>query len=285
MPWNDWLEVVRFVRSLDRRRYNGRFEFTDADIVLTFLWATLHRRSVFWACRSDAWPIFVRHVARPSPTRVSRRLRDESAAALLEAVLQRVLHSGHHTPLVDIADGKAITVASHSRDRDATFGHFGMRGYKLHAVCDISGRIRARRLTPLHCYEPTIAGRLVRDLKPSGYLLADANYDHTELHGRCAATGAQLVAPRSNARRGRGTRRTGVPPSRRRAIDMIELDPTGFGRKLFNLRRTIERVFGRLETRFGINRPPAWIRTLPRVRRWIDAILILDAFTRPAAAG
>lgn len=278
MPWNDWLEVVRLVEALDGRRYDGRWRFTDADIVLVLLWSVAHRRPVAWACTKEAWPIFTRARGLPSQSRVSRRLASAHAARLRERVLTALLA----TPgLVAIFDGTAIEVASHSGDRDATFGSAKgrRRGYKLHLCCDDAGNTVARRVTPLHEYEPKIAGRMAGTLGP-GYALGDANYDSGELYGRLAQQGVQLVAPRRESRAGKGLRKRGVPACRKRGIAILEHDRTGFGQRLYAQRRAVERLFGRLETRFGIGHPPAWVRTLPRVRRWVDAILILDALAQ-----
>lgn len=278
MDWNNWMALVRLVRSLDQRVYSGRFRFTDADIVLTWLWAVEHRRPTLWACRPHAWPVFVRHIARPSPSRMTRRLADHAEAAeLLESVLQHLLTLAAAAAwLVVIADGKAITVSAHSRDRQATFGVYGLRGYKLHALCNPRGFVIARRVTPLRNHEVEITRRMLRDLAPQGYTLGDANYECRRMYECCAATGAQMVAPRKHSAVGRGTRRRGMPAGRRRSIDMLETDHTGFGRALLRERRTVERCFGRLETKHGLTRPPAWIRGLRRVRRWVDAILVLD---------
>lgn len=278
MDWNDWMTLAGFVRSLDEGVYNGRYRFTDADIVLTWLWAVEHRRPVVWACRRSAWPVFVRRVPRPSPSRMTRRLADgDGAAALLEVVLEHLFALAALTAwLVVIADGKAITVSAHSRDKQATFGAYRLRGYKLHALCNPQGFLLARRVTPLRDHEGEIARRMLRDLGPQGYTLGDTNYEARRLYDCCAASGAQLVSPRKRSAVGGGTRRGRVSAARRRSIDMLETDHSGFGRALIGERRAVERCFGRLETNHGLTRPPAWIRGLSRVRRWVDAILILD---------
>ncbi|QYK48123.1 MAG: transposase [Phycisphaeraceae bacterium] len=177
-------------------------------------------------------------------------------------------------------DGKALRVASHSGDRTATFGAWGLRGYKLHAICDLAGSIVSWRLTPMHCHEAVMAKRMMRDMELNGYVLADSNYDSVKLYELCACKGGQLVVPRKDCRVGRGVRRSGTHPDRRRAIDMLEQSMTGFGRGLLSLRRVIERVFARLEMTHHVGLIPPHVRGIERVRRWIQAIIILDRHTQ-----
>jgi len=276
-----WVALRELVRGLNRPSGSRRPTFSDADIILTFLWAVLNGRPVSWACRPDAWPIFERHVRRPSPSRMSRRLRTRSVQALLESVQRALAHDPAGT-LGAIIDGKVLRVARHSRDKQATFGGAGLRGYKLHLACDLRGRILGGKVTPLHCHEAVMARRLLRSMPLSGYLLADANYDSVALHEQCAAKGAQLVAPRMRSRVGRPLDRRCDTPPRRRAITMLEFDRTGFGTRLYGLRSQIERVFGRLEMRHHLGVLPPHVRGLARVRSWIAAVIVLDlARTNP----
>ena len=275
MDWTRWRKLVGVVRSLDAGPSSARFTYTDAEIVLTWLWAGAHKRAVSWACRRESWPIFVRARPRPSPSRMTRRLRSASVRALIEAV-ERELRGEPIGRWLFAVDGMALHVARHSGDRMATFGAWGARGYKLHAICDSAGTIGVWRVTPLHCAETKMARRLLRNTHIEGYLLADAGYDSTKLHAACVKHDAQLVAPRKASRRGRGVKRGGTPPARRRSIDLTECDRTGFGRALQAKRKVIERVFGRLEMRFGIGHIPASVRGLERVRRWMQAVIILD---------
>ncbi len=275
MDWTRWKNLVELVRSLDPGKSSGRFTYSDADIVLTWLWAAAHLRAVSWACRGESWPIHVRGTRRPSPSRMTRRLRSKSVKALIEAVEQELRGVTVGRWLFAV-DGKAMHVARHSADRLATFGAWGARGYKLHAICDMQGRIVAWRVTPMNCGETKMAKRLLHNSGVAGYVLGDSGYDSTKLHKACAEHDTQLIAPRKTTRRGRGVRRGGTTPPRRRSIDLTECDQTGFGSALQAARKTIERVFGRLENRFGIGRIPASVRGIQRVRRWIQAVIILD---------
>lgn len=273
-----WGVIAVLVRRLDRSHTGGRLTFTDADIVLTFLWAVAHRRPVSWACRRDSWPIFERHVRRPSPARMSRRLRSREVQDLFDRA-ERVLRPTLLGLVALLLDGKPMRVASHSIDREATFGAYGLRGYKLHAFCDILGRIVSWRVTPMHCYEPEIARRLVRDLPEHAYVLADANYHSSRLFKSCADRGVQLIAPRRKSSRGKGVRRTRNEPSRLRCIDMLEAGGR-FGPGILSRRRGIERVFGRLEMNHGLGYLPSSVRGLHRVRLWTQAVVILDLAKR-----
>jgi len=275
MDWSCWQKLVELVRSLDPGPGSARFTYTDADIVLTWLWADANKRAVSWACERDSWPIFVRATARPSSSRMTRRLRTASVRALIDRI-ESALRGEPTGRWAYAVDGMVVRVARHSGDRNATFGAFGDRGYKLHAICDSTGKISVWRVTPLHCAETKMARRLVRAACVEGYLLADAGYDSTKLHATCVECDVQLVAPRKASRRGGGVRRGGTPPSRRRSIDLTECDRTGFGRALQGARKVIERVFARLENRFGVTHPPPSVRGLRRVRQWIQAAIILD---------
>lgn len=275
MDWTRWKKLVDLVRSLDPGPASGRFIYSDADIVLTWLWAVAHHRPVSWACKADSWPIWVRSAPRPSPSRMTRRLRSVGVLTLI-ASIERALRGAPAGRWLFAVDGKAIHVARHSHDRCATFGAWGARGYKLHVICDSAGEIACWRVAPMNCAETKIARRLVRDACLGGYLVADAGYDSTKLHEACARGGAQLVAPRKGSRRGGGVRRGGTTAPRRRSLDLTECDRTGFGTALLGARKVVERVFGRLELRFGIGRLPANVRGLERVRRWMQAVIILD---------
>jgi hypothetical protein len=280
MPQNAWEVVERLVRSLDRRVYTGRFVFTDADIVLTFLWAVRNRRPVSWACAPQAWPR--RSGQRlPSPARMSRRMaQGSSAVALLAAVVQGLLDRPRAGQMVVLADGKPLTVAGHSRDVQATKGAYGLRGYKLHALTDGQGRFLVFRVTTMKNYEPGVLTEMLQDAHRRGrtacYVVADANFDTVDLHRLCERLGSQLIAPRRESRQGCGARKK-TPACRRRAIDATETDLTGFGRALLRQRRRIEATFGTFETRFGLSRLPWHVRGLFTVTKWVTAAVALGA--------
>ena len=152
-----------------------------------------------------------------------------------------------------------------------------MRGYKLHALYGDGPLPIAWEVVPMNASEQRVARRLLRHLRGAvGYVLADRVYDVNDLYARAADVGHQLLAPRKRPDAGLGHR--AHHPNRLRAIEMLEGPCPTFGRQLYALRATIERRFGRL-TNFGggVAPLPNWVRTLPRVRLWVHAKLLIDA--------
>src|SRR5262249_42481151 len=110
-----------------------------------------------------------------------------------------------------------------------------------------------------------------------GYLLADNNYDHNILYTRVAGYGHQLVAPPRSMARGLGHHRQS-----RYRLRSLHLVKTAFGGALLALRKpSMERFFGNLGwPAGGLSQLPGFVRTLGRVRRWVEAKLILHALRR-----
>jgi len=107
---------------------------------------------------------------------------------------------------------------------------------------------------------------------PSGYLLADVQYDVSYLYEAAADAGFQLIAQRTKGRR-LGHRRQ--HPARLRSIDLLKTD---FGRELYNQRRVIESRFGTLTSLGGGLGPlPTWVRHFNRVRNWVQAKILTVA--------
>jgi hypothetical protein len=87
--------------------------------------------------------------------------------------------------------------------------------------------------------------------------------------------GGQLVAARRMGSH-RGPAAGRHSPARLRCKDLLENTVSRFGRELHDPRRGIEREFGYLTSTGGLlTRLPAWVRTYPRVRLWVQAKLIL----------
>jgi len=275
-----WPCVVRAVRALEAGRYQRRPRFTDADIVLTSLWARAHHQTVKWACEPESWPLHARRCLRPSPSTMCRRLRSPS----VKAMLNRLEDGAELEPtLAYIVDGKPLVVSRHSTDPCARYGRGagGMdKGYKLHLIADVRARVHMTRVTPLNTPEQEVARRMVKSGRcGGGYLLGDTLYDWDRLHRQCAESGMRLLVHRRPSRAGRGVRWRGVSTQRLDCIASTETPCATFARSLLNSRRVIERVFARLETRWRIGHPPFHVRGLPRVRQWVQAALILDRFT------
>lgn len=283
----DWSAVVRLVRSVDDAKHRRTPRFSDSQILLTLLWARLHHRPVCWACRPASWPLWERRRTRPSPTTMTRRLRSASVVAMIER-LESAVQADAPAELVHAVDGKPLVVSRHSTDPDARHGRGAGgydKGYKLHVVCGLSGRVCCWRVTPLSTPEHEMARRMVQGGGIStGYLLADTLFDWDTLHTRCEQQGVRLLAPRRPTRRGRGTRQRGrVGAARQACIAAMETPHACFARDLHGQRAVVERVFARLETRWHIGHPPFYVRRLRRVRLWVQAALILDPLVQRAA--
>ena len=261
-------------------RRGKRRQYGDASVLLVLLWAALRNKPVCWACdprnRPRAWrgPL-------PSPARVSRRLRDPGALALLDLALlrlrQRLLVAASFVGCW-VVDAKGFAINRHSKARDATIGYCCVgkaRGYKLFLLIDAAGVPLAWRTDTMKTGEPTVARELLKQIEGCGYLLGDSIYDSNELHQLAAARGVQLVAPRKNPMQDID-KRCASPP-RLHAVAMLETPLVKtFGPRLYNRRTAIERVFSRLAgSVVGLDHLPGWVRTLPRVRRWVDAKMLI----------
>lgn len=276
-----WKMILSVMAEIDKPRRRTREDFSAEDIVITFLWAVLHDRPVSWACQRRHWPIPERRRPRPSPSTMSRRLRTPAVRRLLEQLEQRVLAPSVDRPLLWMVDGKPLVISGCSKDRQAGYGRAAggkAKGYKLHAIVGGDGSIAAWRVAPMNKDERVMAGRMLRTTPLQGYLLADSNYDSNQLHELCDRRGnLQLLCPRRyGPGRGHGHRRQ--TPGRLRSKELLENLHAEFGRSLFRERSRIERYYGRLTNwGGGLTHLPPWARTHRRVRRWVQAKLILTA--------
>lgn len=281
-----WNRLASVARRLDVAVHRRRPEFSDAEIVLTLLWARGHHQTVAWACDPASWPLQARRHARPSPSTVSRRQRTASVQRLLQALLE---HDAPAHTLAYVVDGKPLVVSKHSTDRDARHGRGagGMdKGYKLHLVGNVRGQIHMAQVTPLNTPEQEMARRMVKSGRlQGGYVLGDTLYDWDALHRQCAASGLRLLVHRRPSRVGLGVRWRGVSAARKACIASTETPFAEFAPSLLKSRRVVEQIFARLETRWRIGHPPFYIRTLRRVRLWVHLALVLDHFTQTARHG
>lgn len=272
--------IHSMLRRLGRRRVNRRFTYTDASILEVYLWAVLNDRPVVWACDPANWPPGLRRGPLPSQSRVSRRMRSAGVQRLLKRLECRAVRAGRATPLACVIDGKPLPIAGHSRDRQAGYGRAARgkaKGYKLHAVVDLTGVVWAWRVAPMNKDERVMARRLMRDMPGGCYLLADKNYDSNPSFAAAAQRGVQMVVPRRyGADRGLG--RHAHDPSRLRSRDLLENTVCEFGRSLHAMRGAIERFFGSLVSRpGGLTCLPPWVRSHRRVSQWVQAKLITNA--------
>ena len=207
---------------------------------------------------------------------MSRRLRSRPIRALLDALEQRITRPANGG-LYWIIDGKPLPIGGASKDRQAGYGRAARskaKGYKLHAILNPRGEAAAWRIAPMNKDERTMAIRMVPKAGIRGYIVADSNYDSNPLHSVCDRVGnLQLVAPR---RRGGVLGHHRHAPGRLRSVALTESPFPAFADGLLVERDSIERSFGHLTSWGGGLGPlPAWVRTHRRLRRWVQAKLVI----------
>lgn len=277
--------LYQHLRAVAKPR-RKRQTYSDLTVLLVYFWAVLHDRPTNWACQQRHWPPEQRIWPKPSPSRMSRRLRQVHLQELMSELEER-LRPKVQPPLVKTIDAKPLPVGGFSKDKQATWGQAAKvkaKGYKLFALCD-SGGILAWEVQSLHVPETTVARRLIPSLDGGGYLLGDALYDSNSLHDLAGVCSHHLLAPRKKPGTGLGNRPHSV--LRLRAIAMLEppkmpnVQPSpfaGLGPELYKQRTSIERVFGHMGNfACGLKPLPNWVRTLRRVRQWVHAKIIINA--------
>lgn len=255
-----------------------RETYSTHDVLRVYLWAVLHDRPVSWACQPRHWSRETRPAQLPDQSTMSRRLRLPAVAEFLDKLARRVAGRAP-AGWLKLLDGKPLTVPRHSTDPDATCGRGigGMaKGYKLHAIWAGGAMPVAWAVEPLNVQEVRVAHRLISGLSDEGYLLADSNFDCNGLYDQAGCHGHQLIAPRQ--RPGAGLGHHPHSPHRLRSLHLLEQAPSEFGRSLLAHRRQIERDFaGLVSFGGGLQCLPSWVRTLPRVRLFVHAKLIINA--------
>jgi IS5 family transposase len=266
-----WTIVLSLLPS--RATKLGRFSFDSRTILMIGLWAIVHDRPFCWACDPRNWSDDSRPDRLPHPSTLSRRWRSaelqvQAEAAHAEALRQLGSSGSRYTAL----DGKALTVARHSKDPDAGCGRGAgglAKGYKLHAMVDNRGVFVAFLVTTLPLGEARVARELLsRAPEELTHVVADVNYDSQPLR-RCArAMGRQLYTPIRNNRVGRRQQ-----PER---LQMLQLAQRRVGQRLLESRGTVERSFGQLGNfGCGFKGLPNWCRRIWRVRSWLSGKILL----------
>ena len=267
-----WKKVYQLVSEVANGKTLKRATYTDADIVLTYLWAVLHDRPIYWACKKCNWPIYYRRRKLPNPSTMTRRLRTRQLQNLLK-VTEKYLVSKFPRSIFRWIDGKPLPVGGSSKDEQSAFG-FGAssiaRGYKLYAVADKNQGFVLWTIRPMNQNESKVAVDLIPKLEEGGYLIGDTAYDSNKLYEIASRRYIQLVAPHRTAK-ALGHRRHSL-----HRIRAMQLQDKPFGQQLIEGRRFIETMFGNLTPFCGGLKPlPHWVRTLYRVRLWVRGKMIL----------
>ncbi len=274
-----WSTLSKAIHDLGRaRKCNARFTYHTEHIVRVYLWSVLHDRPVCWACNPRNWLPHCRPRQLPHQSQMSRRLRLPQVQEFLSALGKRIAADNQYKDLVQYMDGKPFPVSRHSQDADATWGRGAGgqdRGYKLHAIWGSGAMPTAWQVQPLGISEKTVAPELIAMMPHEGYLAGDGNYDSSAVFDVAGENGVQLVAPRAHP--GTGLGHHYQSPYRLRSIELLE-GPSQFGTALLKARKQIEGKFSGLVCfGAGLHGLPPWVRTLPRVRLYIHAKLIINA--------
>lgn len=274
-----WPILYRNVRAVAQGFHQKYVQIPGWILVLTMLWAALHDRPVAWACKTKNWSTTRLRLPRlPSGRTMSRRVDGVALGLLWRAIEQRLRESSAMNPaLLAFLDAKPLTVGGATKDPDARYGRAAgvmAKGYKLHTVWSTRAMPETWELTPLNVGETTVAGRLLPQLSGGGYLVADGNYDSSELFDLAWHQGYQMLTPLPKGQKP-GSGHCYQSPHRFRSIDLMK-EP--FGHDLYRTRIGIEQAFGNA-TSFagGLAPPPAWVRGLDRVRTWVWAKLLINA--------
>jgi hypothetical protein len=278
-----WKMIVEWLRRCGKAR-RPRETFSDVEIAMVFFWAVVNDRPMSWACAQRNWPIHQRRWAKPSQSRLSRRLRTSSVRELLDRLDREVLRTRHDMQLFWMVDGKPLVISGISKDKQAGYGRAAggkAKGYKLHAIVGADNSIAEWRLAPMNVDEREMARRMLLVANIQGYVAADGNYDSNKLHAVCDNRGnVQLVSPRRYGPES-GTGHRKQTPGRMRSKDLLENPQPEFGQDLMTQRVAIERHFGNLTNWGGsLTHLPPWARTYRRVHRWVQAKLIINAVRR-----
>lgn len=265
-------QVYHLIKQTAKNKTLKRATFSHAQILRTYFWAVIHDRPIYWACKKKNWPIYYRRHQLPTASTMSRRLRTETIQELLKqmehSLIQRVPRSTCRW-----IDGKPLPIGGSSKDKQSAFGYGASsiaKGYKLYAVADKNQGFVCWTIRAMNNNEPKVAMELIPKLEGGGYLIGDNSYDSNKLYELASQQSIQLVAPR---RMGKALGHRRHSQHRIRAMELLDRP---FGQSLVESRKGIERMFGNLTCFNGGLKPlPHWVRTLFRVRLWVQAKMIL----------
>lgn len=289
MDQSQWRIVYRSIDNATRRfKPDPRQTYSDRLIVAMYFWAVSHDRAMMWACDRSHYHGLFRPRRLPSVSQFHRRVKSTRVQQVLQRVHDEL--AGVDSPTATlVVDGKALTVNPVTRDPDARWGHtFARRlgvGYKLHAYTTEDQRVICWCVRPLNEYEPTIATLMLDYLPPPGdrtLILGDANYDTHDFYKAVSDHGAKLLTGlrREPAKHPVTLRQMGK--DRREALRLHE-HHRPLVRMTMRARPTVERAFANTTNHGGGLGPlPAFVRRLPRVRRWVGVKISLYHARRQA---
>ena len=128
-----------------------------------------------------------------------------------------------------------------------------------------------------------MAERLLKTAPIQGYVAADMNYDSNKLHAICDQREQLQLVTRRRYGPGHGTGHRKQSAGRLRSMELTENPFPRFADQLLQDRQEIERRFGQwVNWGGGLTCLPAWVRTHRRVRRWVQAKLVLAGLKRSA---
>ncbi|MCC9604558.1 transposase [Blastopirellula sp. JC732] len=279
-----WRSILAAFREIGKPRFDPRSTFTVIEVVRVWFWAVIHDRPISWACERENWPIHERRQRLPSNATMSRRMRSHDVRAFLKEVEDRVLRPNSAACDTWFIDGKPLAISGCSKDRQATYGRATggkAKGYKLHLIFGKNGMIGDWRMASMKDDEREMARRILRTTTIQGRLVADGNYDSNKLFAICDERGdIELIAPRRyGPDKGFGHRPQTA--GRLRSKEILEDSDPQIAQQIMDERVAIERFFGNLTNwGGGLACLPAWARTYRRVRRWVQAKLILNGLKR-----
>lgn len=277
-----WRIVYQSICNATRRlKPDRRQTYSDRLIVAMYFWAVHHDRAMMWACDRANYHSLFRPRRLPSISQFHRRVKSTRVQQLLQHVHDELADVDAPTATL-IIDGKSLPINPVSRDPDARWGHtFGKKlgvGYKLHAYVTEDQRILCWCVRPLNEYEPTIATLMLDHLPPASartVILGDGNYDTHDFYKAVSQRGAKLLTGlrREPAKHPVTLRQMGR--DRREALRLHEQNKP-LVRMAMRLRPVVERTFANATNYGGGLGPlPAFVRRLPRVRRWVGAKIAL----------
>ena len=266
-------EVYRMLRQNGNNKVPQRGTYTDEDVISTYLWAVLHDRPTYWACKKINWPIWYRRRPLPTASTMSRRLRTDPVQQLMKK-LEQQLQWKLPASLCRWIDAKPLPISPCSKDKQAGFGPAAgsmAKGYKLYTIADRMQGFLVWTVRPMNHAECTVGHELIEKLNGKGYLVGDRAYDVNKLYDLANAKSIQLITPqRKKNAIGFGHRRHS--PHRMRAMSFKD---SPAGQALLTSRDNIDRMYGQLTNLgFGLSPLPNWVRTRLRVEMWVRGKLI-----------